>query len=99
MVRSFVGGLELILSLLKSTDPSVLACVCAALAKIAQDKENLAIITDYGVVPMLAELVVMVRAPLLLTHFHRFQIFLCVYVCACVCLCMHSCIYRNVNLN
>ncbi|PNF29252.1 hypothetical protein B7P43_G10470 [Cryptotermes secundus] len=59
MVRSFVGGLELILSLLKSTDPSVLACVCAALAKIAQDKENLAIITDYGVVPMLAQLVVM----------------------------------------
>jgi hypothetical protein len=69
MVRSFVGGLELILSRLKSTNTNVLACVCAALAKIAQDKENLAIITDYGVVPMLAELVVMVRAPCILHPF------------------------------
>ncbi|XP_069700349.1 armadillo repeat-containing protein gudu isoform X2 [Periplaneta americana] len=57
MVRSFVGGLELIVSRLKSTDTNVLACVCAALAKIAQDTENLAVITDHGVVPMLAELV------------------------------------------
>ncbi|KAJ9600824.1 hypothetical protein L9F63_001036 [Diploptera punctata] len=57
MARSFVGGLELIVSRLKSTDTNVLACVCAALAKIAQDRENLAVITDYGVVPMLAELV------------------------------------------
>jgi hypothetical protein len=61
MVRSFVGGLELIVSRLKSTDTHVLACVCAALAKIAQDKENLAVITDHGVVPMLAQLVITVR--------------------------------------
>ncbi|KAJ4433774.1 hypothetical protein ANN_16086 [Periplaneta americana] len=60
MVRSFVGGLELIVSRLKSTDTNVLACVCAALAKIAQDTENLAVITDHGVVPMLAELVLTV---------------------------------------
>ncbi|KAK7863004.1 hypothetical protein R5R35_014556 [Gryllus longicercus] len=57
MVRSFVGGLELIVSLLHSEDSSVLACVCAALARIAQDRENLAVITDHGVVPMLAQLV------------------------------------------
>ncbi|PSN34412.1 Armadillo repeat-containing protein 4 [Blattella germanica] len=57
MVRSFVGGLELIVSRLRSSDNNVLACVCAALAKIAQDRENLAVITDHGVVPMLAELV------------------------------------------
>jgi len=60
MVRSFVGGLELIVSRLNSTDTNVLACVSAALAKIAQDKENLAVITDHGVVPMLAQLVVTV---------------------------------------
>ncbi|XP_075994245.1 outer dynein arm-docking complex subunit 2 [Genypterus blacodes] len=56
MVRSFVGGLELIVNLLKSTNIEVLASVCAAIAKIAKDKENLAVITDHGVVPLLAEL-------------------------------------------
>ncbi|KAL8616112.1 hypothetical protein ACOMHN_064662 [Nucella lapillus] len=56
MVRSFVGGLELIVSLLKSDDKEVLAAVCAAIANIAKDEENLAVITDHGVVPMLAKL-------------------------------------------
>lgn len=56
MVRSFVGGLELIVSLLKSEDKEVLSSVCAAIAKIAKDEENLAVITDHGVVPMLAKL-------------------------------------------
>ena len=56
MVRSFVGGLELIVSLLKSDDKEVLASVCAAIANIANDEENLAVITDHGVVPMLAGL-------------------------------------------
>jgi len=56
MVRSFVGGLELIVSLLKSDDREVLASVCAAIANIAKDEENLAVITDHGVVPMLARL-------------------------------------------
>lgn len=56
MVRSFVGGLELIVSLLKSEHTEVLASVCAAIANIAKDEENLAVITDHGVVPMLAKL-------------------------------------------
>ncbi|KAI9329663.1 armadillo-type protein [Zopfochytrium polystomum] len=56
MVRSFVGGLELIVSLLKSDHTEVLASVCAAIANIAKDEENLAVITDHGVVPMLAKL-------------------------------------------
>ncbi|KAJ3043806.1 Armadillo repeat-containing protein 4 [Rhizophlyctis rosea] len=56
MVRSFVGGLELIVSLLKSENVEVLASVCAAIANIAKDEENLAVITDHGVVPMLAKL-------------------------------------------
>lgn len=56
MVRSFVGGLELIVSLLRSEHKEVLASVCAAIANIAKDEENLAVITDHGVVPMLAKL-------------------------------------------
>ena len=56
LVRSFVGGLELIVGLLKSADKEVLASVCAAIAKIAQDEENLGVITDHGVVPLLAAL-------------------------------------------
>lgn len=56
MVRSFVGGLELIVGLLKSEHIEVLASVCAAVANIAKDDENLAVMTDYGVVPMLGRL-------------------------------------------
>ncbi|GAA6085579.1 outer dynein arm-docking complex subunit 2 isoform X1 [Tachysurus ichikawai] len=56
MVRSFVGGLELIVNLLKSQNMEVLASVCAAISKIAKDEENLAVITDHGVVAMLSNL-------------------------------------------
>lgn len=56
MVRSLGGGLELIINLLKSTNNEVLASICAAIAKIAKDKENLAVLTDHGVVPLLAKL-------------------------------------------
>lgn len=57
LVRSFVGGLELMVRLLYSPDNQVLACVCAAIAKVAQDRENLAVISDHGVVQMLSHLV------------------------------------------
>ncbi|CAF1688452.1 unnamed protein product, partial [Adineta ricciae] len=57
LVRSFVGGLELIVSLLKSKDVQVLASSCAAIAEIAKDEENLAVITDHGVVKLLSNLV------------------------------------------
>lgn len=56
MVRSFVGGLELIVNLLKSKDQEVLTSVCAAIANIAKDQENLAVMTDHGVVPLLSKL-------------------------------------------
>uniref|UniRef100_A0A8C4UUC4 Armadillo repeat containing 4 n=1 Tax=Falco tinnunculus TaxID=100819 RepID=A0A8C4UUC4_FALTI len=56
MVRSFVGGLELIVNLLKSNNKEVLASVCAAITNIAKDEENLAVITDHGVVPLLSKL-------------------------------------------
>ena len=65
MVRSFVGGLELIVSLLKSHDVHVLASVCAAIAEIAKDEENLAVITDHGVVKLLSHLVTRVNRDIL----------------------------------
>ena len=60
MVRSFVGGLELIVNLLESDHFEVLAAVCAAIAQIAKDEENLAVITDHNVVPMLSSLTITV---------------------------------------
>ncbi|XP_050460340.1 armadillo repeat-containing protein gudu isoform X2 [Cataglyphis hispanica] len=57
MVRAFVGGLELTVSLLESKDTEVLAAVCAMIAEIATDPENLGILTDHGVVRKLAALV------------------------------------------
>ncbi|XP_054246157.1 outer dynein arm-docking complex subunit 2 isoform X2 [Indicator indicator] len=56
MVRSFVGGLELVVNLLKSKTKEVLASICAVIASIAKDEENLAVITDHGVVPLLSKL-------------------------------------------
>ena len=56
MVRSFVGGLELIVGLLRSQHVEVLSSICAAIANIARDNENLAVITDHDVVNMLSRL-------------------------------------------
>ncbi|XP_058511344.1 outer dynein arm-docking complex subunit 2-like [Ochotona princeps] len=56
MVRSFVGGLELVVNLLKSDNKEVLAGICAVITNIAKDQENLAVITDHGVVPLLSKL-------------------------------------------
>ena len=56
LVRSFVGGLELIVSLLQSDYKELVASVCAAISCIAKDEENLGVITDHGVVPLLAKL-------------------------------------------
>lgn len=68
LVRSFVGGLELIVGLLKSDNTEVLAGVCAAISKIAGDEENLAVITDHGVVPLLANLTNTVSHCVLTVH-------------------------------
>merc|ERR1712146_642911 len=57
LVRSFVGGVELVVGLLKSEHLEVVAAVCAAVAQIAKDEENLAVITDHAVVPLLCDLV------------------------------------------
>lgn len=55
-MRSVVGGLELICNLLKSTNEEVHTSICAAIARISKDMENLALLTDHGVVPLLAKL-------------------------------------------
>lgn len=57
MVRSFVGALELVVGLLKSKDNLVLSATCAAIATIAKDKDNLAVLSDHKVIYMLAALV------------------------------------------
>lgn len=64
--------MELIVSLLKSSDREVLAAVCAAVAEIAKDEENLAVITDHGVVPMLASLT---NTVCILIHFLNVNLF------------------------
>ncbi|XP_055710057.1 armadillo repeat-containing protein gudu [Phlebotomus papatasi] len=57
LVRSFVGALELVVGLLKSKDNLVLSAICAAIATIARDKDNLAVLSDHKVIYMLADLV------------------------------------------
>lgn len=57
LVRSFVGALELVVGLLSSRDNFVLSAVCAAIATIAKDRENLSVLSDHKVIPMLAHLV------------------------------------------
>lgn len=55
-VRSLIGELGLILNLLKSTNNELLASVCAVITKIAKDKMNLQILTELGIVPLLANI-------------------------------------------
>lgn len=57
MIRNFAGGLELLVSLLESDDERSLACVCASIAEVAKNEDNLAILTDLSVVNHLARLV------------------------------------------
>lgn len=56
LVRSLVGAMELVVGLLKSKDILVLSAVCAAIATIAKDNTNLAILTDLKVIYKLADL-------------------------------------------
>lgn len=56
LVRSFVGAMELVVGLLKSTDNLVLSATCAAVAVIAKDKNNLSVLSDHKVIQMLADL-------------------------------------------
>ncbi|XP_027861641.1 armadillo repeat-containing protein 4 isoform X1 [Xiphophorus couchianus] len=56
MVLFLIGGLKLIIQLLKSPSNEVLTSICAVIAKLAKDKEILGVLSDRGVVPLLAGL-------------------------------------------
>ena len=70
MVRNFVGGLEALVNLLKSDNLEVQAAVAQAVAVIARNQENLAIMSDHGVVQYLAKLASTVRMCILSTDVH-----------------------------
>ena len=56
IVRTFVDGLDLLVGLLKSNDPEVQASACMAISEVAKDQENLAVMTDLGLVELLSRL-------------------------------------------
>ena len=56
VVRTFVDGLDLLVGLLKSDDPEVQASACMAISEVGRDRENLAVMTDLGVVELLSRL-------------------------------------------
>uniref|UniRef100_A0A3B3XGC6 Armadillo repeat containing 4 n=1 Tax=Poecilia mexicana TaxID=48701 RepID=A0A3B3XGC6_9TELE len=56
MVLFLIGGLKLIIQLLKSPSNEVLTSIFAVIAKLAKDKEILGVLSDRGVVPLLAGL-------------------------------------------
>lgn len=63
-LRKLDNGLELVTSLLKSSNETTLIAVCSLIVEIAKDNYNLAILTQYNVVPLLAELIHTQRAKL-----------------------------------
>ncbi|XP_072308414.1 outer dynein arm-docking complex subunit 2-like [Eucyclogobius newberryi] len=56
-MRSLIGGFHLLIKLLESTNNEVLASICGVIATLAENKDkNVALLTEYGVVPLLANL-------------------------------------------
>lgn len=56
-VRKLDNGLELVASSLKLTNETMLNAICSLIVEIAKDQYNLAILTQYRVVPLLADLI------------------------------------------
>lgn len=56
-LRKLDNGLELIASSLKSENETTLNAICSLIVEIAKDTYNLAILTQYQVVPLLANLI------------------------------------------
>ena len=56
IVRTFVDGLDLLVGLLKSDDNDVQESACMAVSEVAKDMENLAVMTDLGLVELLSRL-------------------------------------------
>ena len=57
MARSLVGGLELLVSLLRAPELEVVTAAAAAVARMATEDETLAVLSDHHVVSLLASLV------------------------------------------
>jgi len=55
-IRSFVGGVDILMSLLDSKSNEVVSGACVAIGTIAGDQENLGVITELGVVGKLRTL-------------------------------------------
>lgn len=62
MARSLVGGLELLVSLLRAPDMNVVTAAASAVARMATENETLAVLSDHHVVTLLASLVRSVSA-------------------------------------
>lgn len=81
LVRSFVGAMELVVGLLKSTDNLVLSATCAAIAVIAKDKNNLSVLSDHKVIQMLADLGLTFCAPKMKQKIIRSKILVSDFYC------------------
>ncbi len=57
VARSLVGGLELLVSLLRAPQLEVVTAAAAAVARMATEDETLAVLSDHHVVTLLASLV------------------------------------------
>lgn len=57
VARSLVGGLELLVSLLRAPELEVVTAAAAAVARMATEDETLAVLSDHHVVTLLASLV------------------------------------------
>uniref|UniRef100_A0A3Q2CZ47 Outer dynein arm docking complex subunit 2 n=2 Tax=Cyprinodon variegatus TaxID=28743 RepID=A0A3Q2CZ47_CYPVA len=56
MALSLIGGLELVVNLLKSTNNQVLTSVCALVAKLAKHQKIVEVLSERGAVPLLTRL-------------------------------------------
>lgn len=65
VARSLVGGLELLVSLLRAPDLTVVTAAASAVARMATEDETLAVLSDHHVVTLLASLVRSVNAVLI----------------------------------
>ena len=80
MARSLVGGLELLVSLLRAPELAVVTAAAAAVARMAVEDETLAVLSDHHVVSLLAILVKSVRLPshrISALHVRFCSVFLC----------------------
>jgi len=56
VIRSYVGGLEILLKLLHKQNNKILSSVCFVISEITEDEQTLAIMDDYGLLVTLKQL-------------------------------------------